>query len=70
MTFELPTFPPCPNDGAALNRHAVMSRLPSGDEIAAGVTDPDEIITDVATCPVCGYTNGFPVPDRPAKATP
>ncbi len=54
-----PAGPRCPNDGSVLNLHAVLMRLPVDDaELVDQVLG--EVLTDVFTCPVCGYTDGMP----------
>ena len=50
--------PTCPADGAALNLHAVVFSHLTGGEGISSDSPVDGVLTDVLTCPVCGYTDG------------
>jgi hypothetical protein len=60
MNDAITAGPTCPNDGAVLNRHAVLFSHPTGDEMPSPVSPVDGVLTDVFTCPRCGYTDGRP----------
>jgi hypothetical protein len=51
-------IPVCPNDGAVLNLHGVMFSHPTGDEGISPDSPVDGVLTDVSSCPVCGFTDG------------
>lgn len=70
MNDTIAPGPTCPNDGAVLNRHAVLFSHPTGDEPLSPDSPVDGVLTDVFTCPRCGYTDGrlhgsAPPPARP-----